>query len=352
MTHRFWRGGVLALLGVLLMCALLAGLRAKNSSSLGGVNKAEFVEARYPYRTLSPEKQRLYEVLYTGILAHKETIRLPEVYTDREYEQVYLMVMMQEPELFYVDRVYELSSVMEEAHIRYTMDSEESAHIAGLLGGAADRIISRIDPALDDWEKLRQIYDAIGEHCVYGESEHSDDAYGCLNEGTACCEGYAKAFTFTARRAGFEAMCVPGRTLRDEAHVWNCVRIGEHYYNFDLTWDGDEKFGGQVAHCCFAVPDKVFKDHIPDRSSYNPPACADDTQTYYLRRGYVLEDVNRLAAILPSWMQAQPGALTEFMCADASLEWAVRLKLQTQPFCRGYRIYWDESRQVALISPR
>ena len=92
---------------------------------------ASFAALRYPYSQLSEREQALYDALYDGISAYQETVRLPEAYTRSEYERVYLMVMMQEPEFFYVDRVYELA---EEVISRLSTNAEKKKITASVTG--------------------------------------------------------------------------------------------------------------------------------------------------------------------------------------------------------------------------
>ena len=64
----------------------------------------------------------------------------------------------------------------------------------------------------------------------------SCEAYGALVEGSAICEGYAKAFKLLCNRAGIACEIVGG-TVNGEAHMWNYVQIGGDYYLVDATFD-------------------------------------------------------------------------------------------------------------------
>lgn len=308
---------------------------------------ASFAALRYPYSQLSEREQALYDALYDGISAYQETVRLPEAYTRSEYERVYLMVMMQEPEFFYVDRVYELAEEMTEARMYYTMTQAEAERLKVSLERAADAIIGRLSTAQNEWQRLLMIYDAIAARCVYEKSGHSDDAVGSLVEGYAMCEGYSKGFLYTARRAGYDIMCVPGRTGNGTEHVWNIAMIDGQYYNMDLTFDDDDGYGGGAAHACFAVPDAAFGDHLPDKSSFQKPECTDGTQTYYIKNALILNEPAQLGQRIQEWSGRRTDGITEFYCSEMIADAKKSVKEATAG--TGQRVYWDAVRRIAVL---
>ena len=104
-------------------------------------------------------------------------------------------------------------------------------------------------------KRLRAIHDYIIKRCDYDRmvyksfrykgkryvnkkkpSELSFTAYGALIRKKAVCEGYAKAFTLLARRAGIPCVYVTGTTY-GIAHAWNLVKVGGKYRYIDTTWD-------------------------------------------------------------------------------------------------------------------
>ena len=104
-------------------------------------------------------------------------------------------------------------------------------------------------------KRLRAIHDYIIKRCDYDRtvyksfrykgkryvnkkkpSELSFTAYGALIRKKAVCEGYAKAFTLLARRAGIPCVYVTGTTY-GIPHAWNIVKVGGKYRYIDTTWD-------------------------------------------------------------------------------------------------------------------
>jgi len=349
--HRLRRGVFLSALVIVLFCAFaLLAIRAAVANRKTGSRAGEdFSALRYPYQQLTAREQRLYDALYSGISDFETTIKLPGTFTTAEYERVYLMVLMQEPTLFYVQDVYELADEMHSATIYYSMSQEEAKAMGASLDFAASQIVNRLSSTQSEWQQLLMIHDLIAAGCEYGKTDHSSDAYGCLCEGAAQCEGYAKAFLYVARSAGLQVMCVPGQTDRGTNHVWNVAEIDGAYYNIDVTWDDDDAFNGSVVHCCFAVPDASFHDHTPDTISYIPPTCTDSSATYYQKHGYVLSELPQLEAQVQNWMGQQTGAMTEFRWTDQISRSEVQLSLVGMFSERGYRVIMDDDRQVAVI---
>ena len=276
---------------------------------------------RYPYQTLNPKERALYATLYQAMSEHRENVRLPYRYSGEEYERVYLMIRMQEPQFFYVADYYQLSPVMTETEIQYDLDMAKCEEMTEELEKAADQIIDDLKYGDSDLEKLLDIHDAIAKGCMYYQVGYSAEAYGCLVKGNALCEGYAKAFTYVARRAGLEAFCVSGISANGEAHVWNIFQTGGKYYNVDVTWDDEQMLKGTVSHRYFAVSDERFAKHRADLSCFEPPACTGDDKQYYINHGMILNELSQLALKANEWAaQVQNSSrVIEFYCTTPAV---------------------------------
>ena len=358
---RIGKAAAAALIMILIMFGAIASRRSGGSK----VSDTKFTEAeqsvRYPYNQLEPRDKALYRALYQGIANFRETIRLPHTYTDKEYERVYLMLTMQEPQFFYVDKVYGLSDKMDTATIYYLFDKEQAKSAQEQIDAEAEKILNRISPTQSDVQKLMLLHDLIAERCRYSDFLFSGTVYGCLVNGMALCEGYAKTFVYLARKLGIEAMCVPGKSSRDVLHVWNIAKIDGKYYNIDVTWDDDDSYQGCITHCCFAMPDLLFDDHIPDETAFTPPPCSGTDLTYYQQYGFLLTEPGQLSSRLMTWSQQKNGQALEFRCATEAVFWEVRDALQNDPAVAGSlhqtgmhdgaRILLDSHRQIAVVLP-
>ncbi len=350
---------------LILLISLLVLLLVLSGRTWGMFDKSlpsDLKNGRYPYQQLNLREQKLYAALYNGIEAHAETIRLPGMFKEDEYKRVYLLVAEQEPQFFYLDTVFETADIMTEANMFYRTDAETARHMTSEMNIEADRILSDALAAGDDFSKLLAIHDGIAKHCEYTDGDYASEAYGCLVDGKAKCEGYAKAFLYVARRANLNVMNVTGTDSRGENHVWNIAETDGMYRQIDVTWDDDQRYEGKVVHTCFSMSDEEFGDHIPDLTAYQPPACEETDLTgfdYYKRNGSYLERASGLAQMIRTW----PGSsgMMEFRFANAeelreakrmiSDSPAVRDAVSTATGALVYRAMADETRNVLVILP-
>lgn len=315
---------------------------------------------RYPYQQLTEREQQLYTALYEGVSACQRTISLPDSYTADEYEKVYLLMTMQEPQFFYVSKVYQLADVMHETEIEYLMTGAELTACQAMLESAAVRLTSSLDDSMSDAEKLAEIHDAIARNCSYESGDNTSNAYGCLCEGSALCEGYAKAFCYLARKAGCDVMCVTGTTDEGEKHVWNIAEIDGAYYNIDVTWDDNAAFRDVVSHRCFAIPDRRFEGHVPDRQGFIPPNCTEDVANVYHQNGMILNEATLIGDYCGRWAeQAVANGYMEFYCLTKEVYRAVTEDMENggevaeaiSPYCESsyFRYIPDDYEQIVMI---
>ena len=99
-----------------------------------------------------------------------------------------------------------------------------------------------------DLEKIRCVHDFICERTSYdtvhrhqpGSSHIQSTAYGALIYRTALCQGYAVLCYRLLKELGIENRIVTGQAQTEESserHAWNIVRLGDAFYNMDVTLD-------------------------------------------------------------------------------------------------------------------
>ena len=108
-------------------------------------------------------------------------------------------------------------------------DWKESAREVNTVHAIHDYLISGTDY---DFE-LYSSYQA-------GNTEFADNPAfyidGVLTGGKAVCDGLARAFNFLCAMEGMQSMRVTG-SFASSLHAWNKVKIGEQWYNVDVTAD-------------------------------------------------------------------------------------------------------------------
>ena len=128
------------------------------------------------------------------------------------------------------------------------------------------------------YQKVKTIHDYLVNNIEY-DSEYKSKGrysiYGALVKKNCVCEGYAKAFKYIANAAGINAEILQGESTNSygqtESHAWNCVQIGNVWYQIDVTWDdpvviGNGRVTNKVKYKYFLKGSRTFeKDHKIER---------------------------------------------------------------------------------------
>lgn len=263
---------------------------AKNSGLFRSYPDAVYLSdeeaaSRPVYRQLNKTEKAVYAALYRGISDKQEDIPLPAEVSGELYSKVYCILEKQEGGFFYLDSSYYTAQKVRDARVIYRAASDVDEK-TDALGREIKKAVDGAAGLADSYNKVRYINDYIVSHCRYtvGEnSEYASTAYGCLVEGQANCEGYAKAFDMLAAEMGVESVLVTGVTNTGENHAWNQVLIGSDWYNLDVTW-ADTDVAGEVRRVYLLCNDKDFSiTHTPDDTLFESFECGSDDWNYYVR---------------------------------------------------------------------
>ena len=137
---------------------------------------------------------------------------------------------------------------------------------------AKNIIVSKVKG--NDYEKILFIHDFLLNNVEY-DSTYSKQGtygvYGTLIGKQAVCEGYAKTFKYLANAVGIECEIMQGTATnskgKTESHAWNCVKLGDTWYEIDCTWDdpiiiGNGKVTKDIKYKYFLKGENTFnKDH-------------------------------------------------------------------------------------------
>lgn len=85
---------------------------------------------------------------------------------------------------------------------------------------------------LDDYNKILAAHDYICRTTEYKGGTYAHTAYGALINGSAVCEGYAKAYKRMLNAMGFECDIVI-----NSSHAWVTVKYNNSWYFIDITND-------------------------------------------------------------------------------------------------------------------
>ncbi|NLK52794.1 MAG: DUF5050 domain-containing protein, partial [Syntrophomonadaceae bacterium] len=198
-------------------------------------------------------------------------------------------VLNDHPEIFYFthENSYYWSNGRLEFKYKYPKDQIESMvtvlnqKIASILGSAIKSNMCELEKelALHNYLVLNTAYDYenLKNNTI---PELSYEAYGCLIDGIAVCDGYAKAMKLLLNQVGIEALRVIGEG-KGESHAWNLVKIDGFWYHLDVTWDDPvPDVPNRVRYTYFNLPDSVMeKDHTWTASDY--PQADQSTYLYF-----------------------------------------------------------------------
>lgn len=295
------------MLSAALICFLIVGASFVNE--VGLLKKRP--EARYlteeeeavrpVYSQLSQKEKAAYEALYRGISECKEEIALPYDFKGEVYSKIYCLVEKQEGSLFYASSSYYTAKIVGDAKIMYREPMEEIEKKQEEMWSAKKKALNTIGGVKNEHELAQRIHDYLIRNCTYvtGEDKpYSSTAYGCLVEGEANCEGYAKAFELLASEVGLQSVLITGKTDKGENHAWNQVAIGGKWYNLDVTWD-DTDVPEDLRKTYFLCSDEEFgTTHFADNTYFEPFECADNSKNYYVTNDLIVDSIEKAEKIL------------------------------------------------------
>ena len=202
----------------------------------------------YYYHQLNKEQKKVYYAVKEGLLKMEESFQVLKL-SSRELTDIYFMVRMDCPEIFYsVKFTY-----------RYYPDS------------------TMVELFIHDFIVKNVKYDKL-------KKEYSHEIIGALGNGVAVCEGMAKAVKILCDELGIWCIVALSDANPDKGikyrHAWNVIRIDGKYYHLDVTFDNTLSRDDAVRYDYVNLADKqIFRDHEP--VIWKVPECTDSDHFYY-----------------------------------------------------------------------
>lgn len=249
------------------------------------------------------------KALVKGAKEFDEAISLKGLGLNKDdLSELITVVISSEPEIWMIDPAYTFASDQDncivEVSFKYILTKSEYEKGLEKLRETVDSIIAST-AGQSDFEKLRSFHDAVVKRCEYADgARYPYSAYGCLVEGKAVCEGYAKAFGLLCDEVGIGCVPVLGRAKGSsaESHMWNKVRLDNEWYNVDTTWDDPVSDFGKdyVGNDYFGVTDELISaDHTEDPSRLLKYPRAEGTKyDYFVARDLYIDDPDDADSVL------------------------------------------------------
>ncbi len=242
------------------------------------------------YESLDDNEKIAYELIMAEITEMPEKILIPPLEED-ELSDVFEALIYENPTYFFLsDNCKTETTSFGNCYFipEYSMNIVEYLEDVKELEGVRDTVLEKSQGISDEFEKEVFIHDYIVEKCEYEDKTGGtySSAYGCLVEGKASCEGYAKAMKYLLDECGYENYLVTGTTQNDssktEGHAWNMVKIKDEYYHVDVTWDDPEEDYAENRYAYLNITDKeISKTHNTDERFLGK--CNKNDENYYVK---------------------------------------------------------------------
>ncbi len=136
-----------------------------------------------------------------------------------------------------------------------------------------EKVLSEIiKPQMNDHEKVKAVHDFIVLHGKYDTSMQLYSDYDLLIQRSSVCNGYALLTYNMLHKLNIPVKLVTG-TGNGELHIWNMVKLGDHWFHLDVTWNDPVPDSNTVSYTYYMLTDKeILKDHTIDESLELPKA--------------------------------------------------------------------------------
>lgn len=225
------------------------------------------------------------------------------------------------PEIFWTTGTIGYYSDEESTSIQmysiYSPD-EVSARV-NAVRSAANSFYATVPDGLSPFERELMVHDYLIDNVAYDNTVDTVNlennppeiytVYGALVDQVAVCEGYARAFQMLLNGLGVDCVGMFGES-ENQMHMWNAVKLGESWYQTDVTWDDQEESYARYIYFNvtddFMLYDHTFSELFSELSDadingetdgcsanvmnmFRPP-CAFDDMGYYVQKSPCLSD--------------------------------------------------------------
>ena len=222
----------------------------------------------YYYHQLNKEQKKVYYAVKEGLLKMEESFQVLKL-SSRELADIYFMVRMDCPEIFYSVKFtyrYYPDSTMVELIPEYLFTRDKIKEHRLAMKSRVKKL-ALLAEKLSEKEKELFIHDFIVKNVKYDKlkKEYSHEIIGALGNGVAVCEGMAKAVKILCDELGIWCIVALSDANPDKGikyrHAWNVIRIDGKYYHLDVTFDNTLSRDDAVRYDYVNLADKqIFRD--------------------------------------------------------------------------------------------
>lgn len=301
--------------GFLLWLVAMDGTEKLKEKNASLPDEPQNIYEGFYYEGLGNSEKIAYEQIMTEIMEMPKKIKVP--FLDEEgLSEVFEAILYDNPELFFLSEncKSETSSFGSCYFIpEYTMNLYEYDEQLAEFEKIRDAVKEKTANLSDSYEKELFIHDFVVDTCEYVDKTGGtySSAYGCLVNGKASCEGYAKAVKYLLDEEGIENYLAVGTTEGEKpeeptGHAWNIVKINDRYYHLDATWDDPEGDAEEIISYAYfnVTDDDISETHTVEERFLG--RCTDNKENYYVKNSiYFTEYTSSVRSAITSELATQ-----------------------------------------------
>lgn len=274
-------------------------------------------KTHYYYRNrLSGIDRAIYDRIFEGLQNWRPSIPMPPGKDIHYVYSIYTMVLRDCPLFFHVDIGIRMREGYDPMLVPlYRLTKQQYAQQYRLVCDFVQNSARQLKGVRRTYDKVRLIHNSMARHVIYFgvDEDDSHNVVGAILKQKAVCESIAKAFKLICDACLIPCIVVFGCSTstdgvqygtvsekdQDVNHAWNMVKIGEHWYNIDVTFDiGAAGFEDKtrIRYDYFCRSDRVFSvNHIP-KGDFLPQALKD--HSFYKSTGYYAKNKAQLHLLM------------------------------------------------------
>ena len=243
----------------------------------------------YHYQHLTKKQQQLYQKIYNIAYDQEKDIQIGQNDMDK-VTPIIEKVLKDHPEFFYIEEWTLTNKGI--FNFKYTFTKKGIKKYQKQL----DTLVQQIKETtkdLDDYEKIKYIYEYLIQQCEYlEEADYNQEVISALIYHKTVCSGYAKALQYLLHEVGIEATYLTGMSDvssgNNDYHAWNMVKYDNDYYYIDATW-------GDLVNSDFETVNYDYLMFSSEEMNKNYQIqdpyedTTNDNNTYYKKEGYYFD---------------------------------------------------------------
>lgn len=235
------------------------------------------------YRTLTAAQQLLFDRCYDCVWEGGTELDAPHGTSYEDMTAAVNVLRDDAPELCALDPTVTFHYYQDTPELVYRLTFTYDLPVDHQLITAGVAMSIAGEAAGTACERARYLHDELCAMTAYADGTNAHNAFGALREGSAVCEGYAKAYALLCRMSGIPCSMVTGKAQDRAAgewvgHSWNLVELDGETVWTDVTWDDQET----CSHWYLNLPDRWFGAEHHQDAGITVPACMAEQYAWYV----------------------------------------------------------------------